>query len=67
MRAASVPRTGGPPAGRHSSFRGGSLATYDTETRAAIAVLASEIDADADVRGVGNGALGTLDRPPGMG
>jgi aminoglycoside phosphotransferase (APT) family kinase protein len=43
----SIDTTGGPPAGRHSFFRGGPLAIYDTETRATIADLASEIDADA--------------------
>jgi len=34
----------GPPAGAHSFYRGGSLAVYDPETRAAIATLADEID-----------------------
>jgi aminoglycoside phosphotransferase (APT) family kinase protein len=43
----SIDPTGGPPAGRHSFFRGGPLSTYDTETRAAIGELADEIDADA--------------------
>jgi aminoglycoside phosphotransferase (APT) family kinase protein len=46
----SIDATGGPPAGPHSFFRGGPLATYDTETRATIADLASEIDADAASR-----------------
>ena len=35
----------GPPAGAHSFFRGGPLATYDAETRAAIAGLDGVIDA----------------------
>ena len=35
---------GGPAPGAHNFFRGGSLATYDAETRAAIDVLAGEID-----------------------
>lgn len=37
--------TGGPPPGRHNFFRGGQLATYDSETRDAIAALDTEIDA----------------------
>ena len=52
----SIDTTGGPPAGRHSFFRGGPLATYDTETRATIADLANEIDADA-ATGVWEAAL----------
>lgn len=35
---------GGPAPGRHNFFRGGPLATYDRETRDAIAVLADRID-----------------------
>ena len=38
---------GGPPPGPHNFYRGGPLATYDGETRNAIAALGSEIDADA--------------------
>jgi aminoglycoside phosphotransferase (APT) family kinase protein len=34
----------GPPAGAHNFFRGGPLATYDGDTRGAIAALADEID-----------------------
>lgn len=36
---------GGPPAGRHSFWRGGPLATYDAETRKALATLGRRIDA----------------------
>jgi len=36
--------TDGPPAGRHSFWRGGPLATYDAETRHAVAALAGRID-----------------------
>ncbi|MGH8945239.1 MAG: aminoglycoside phosphotransferase family protein [Acidimicrobiia bacterium] len=43
----SIDTTGGPPAGRHSFYRGGPLSTYDTETRAAIGELADEIDDEA--------------------
>lgn len=37
----------GPPAGSHNFFRGGPLATYDAETRSAIAVLGERIDSRA--------------------
>jgi aminoglycoside phosphotransferase (APT) family kinase protein len=37
----------GPAAGPHSFWRGGPLATYDAETRAAIAALGARIDAAA--------------------
>ena len=43
----SIDAAGGPPAGPHSSYRGGPLSTYDTETRAAIGELEDEIDTDA--------------------
>jgi len=36
----------GPPAGPHSFWRGGPLATYDAETRQAIAALGDRIDGD---------------------
>jgi aminoglycoside phosphotransferase (APT) family kinase protein len=40
----------GPPAGRHSFWRGGPLATYDAETRAALTKVGDRIDnAAADV------------------
>ena len=42
-----VDTTGGPEAGPHSFFRGGPLATYDAETRRAIAALDGRIDANA--------------------
>jgi aminoglycoside phosphotransferase (APT) family kinase protein len=40
-----VDASAGPPAGAHSFFRGGALATYDDETRRSIATLAGRIDA----------------------
>lgn len=46
----SLDASGGPPAGRHSSFRGGPLSTYDSETRGAISELANEIDAEEALR-----------------
>jgi aminoglycoside phosphotransferase (APT) family kinase protein len=42
-----VEPTDGPPAGAHSFFRGCPPATYDAETRAAIAALGKEIDTAA--------------------
>ena len=46
----AIDATGGPAAGSHSFFRGGPLSIYDTETRAAIAELADEIDSEAATR-----------------
>ena len=42
-----VDAAGGPPPGQHNFHRGGALATYDAETRQAIAVLKGKIDVDA--------------------
>jgi aminoglycoside phosphotransferase (APT) family kinase protein len=42
-----VDTTGGPPAGPHSFYRGGSLTVYDAETRQAIAALGGQIDREA--------------------
>ncbi len=47
---------GGPPAGPHSFFRGGSLTMYDAETRRAIVALRDAIDAHA-ATAVWNAAL----------
>jgi aminoglycoside phosphotransferase (APT) family kinase protein len=44
-----VDTTGGPLAGIHSFYRGGSLSTYDSETRRAINLLKGEIDECAAV------------------
>jgi aminoglycoside phosphotransferase (APT) family kinase protein len=46
----SIDSTGGPPPGPHSFYRGGGLATYDLETREAIATLKDKIDANAATR-----------------
>jgi aminoglycoside phosphotransferase (APT) family kinase protein len=43
----SVDPADGPPAGPHSFFRGGPLATYDGQTRETIRALAGTIDATA--------------------
>jgi aminoglycoside phosphotransferase (APT) family kinase protein len=41
-----IDATDGPPAGEHNFFRGGSLMTYDAETRETIVKLAGEVDAN---------------------
>ncbi len=51
-----VDPAGGPPPGRHNFFRGGSLATYDSETRNTIASLHGRIDT-ATVTAVWEAAL----------
>ena len=54
----------GPAAGPHSFWRGGPLATYDADTRTAIAKLGSQIDGGA-ATGVWDAALATTwDKPP---
>lgn len=40
-----VDTSGGPPAGAHNFYRGGSLANYDIQTRQAIGLLKDKIDA----------------------
>lgn len=44
-----IDATNGPPPGQHSFYRGGSLATYDNETRQAIAALKGKIDTNAAI------------------
>jgi aminoglycoside phosphotransferase (APT) family kinase protein len=51
-----IDATDGPAAGAHCFWRGGPLATYDVETRAAIARLGRRIDGDAAL-GVWEAAL----------
>ncbi|MFL9989223.1 aminoglycoside phosphotransferase family protein [Paraburkholderia sediminicola] len=53
----------GPPPGVHSFYRGGSLATYDTDTRQAITVLKEKIDVDAAIE-VWEAALATTWQSP---
>lgn len=43
----SIDASGGPAAGLHSFYRGGSLSIYDAETRKAIATLKGKIDVHA--------------------
>ncbi len=42
-----IDSTGGPSPGSHNFHRGGSLTTYDAETRRALAVLRGTVDVDA--------------------
>ena len=42
-----IDATGGPYAGPHNYYRGGSLAVYDAETRSTIAQLEDWMDGDA--------------------
>lgn len=58
-----IDATGGPAAGAHNFFRGGPLATYDSETRQAIAALEGRIDAGA-VTAVWDAALAAQWRGP---
>jgi aminoglycoside phosphotransferase (APT) family kinase protein len=58
-----IDATGGPAAGPHNFFRGGPLATYDAETRQAIAALEGRIDAGA-VTAVWDAALAAQWRGP---
>ncbi len=54
----------GPPAGPHSHFRGGPVATWDAQTRAAIAALDGQIDGDT-ATDVWNAAVeAEFDGPP---
>jgi aminoglycoside phosphotransferase (APT) family kinase protein len=55
--------SGGPPPGQHSAFRGGSLSTWDEQTRMCIDRLAAGIDAPAALR-VWDSALGSPWRQP---
>lgn len=45
-----IDATGGPLAGEHNFFRGGSLTVYDTETRKAVAALDGEVDSKRVMR-----------------
>jgi aminoglycoside phosphotransferase (APT) family kinase protein len=51
--------TDGPPPGTHNFHRGGSLRTYDAETRQAIVALKDRLDVTA-ATGVWDAALGTI-------
>ncbi len=60
----AIDASDGPPAGRHSFFRGGPLDTYDAQSRDAIRLLERELDADAATE-VWEAALSsTWDRRP---
>ena len=59
-----IDATGGPPAGLHNNFRGGSLAVYDGETRQALAALEGLIDTGAAAAGWAVALAATW--PPGI-
>jgi aminoglycoside phosphotransferase (APT) family kinase protein len=56
--------TGGPLAGPHNFYRGGSLATYDAETRRTLATLSDTIDAKAALAVWEAGLATPWHRPP---
>ncbi len=59
-----IDATDGPPAGPHNSYRGGPLATYDAETRRAIATLSDTIDTEAALAVWEAGLATTWNSPP---
>lgn len=61
----AIDASGGPPPGRHNWFRGGSLSTWDEQTRTCIDRLAADIDAQA-ARQVWDSALASPWRQPPM-
>lgn len=54
----------GPRPGLHSFYRGGSLATYDAQTRQAITMLKDKIDIDATTKVWETALATTWNRPP---
>ncbi len=60
----AIDASAGPPAGRHSFFRGGPMATYDAESREAIRLLEGELDANAVTEVWEAGLASTWDRSP---
>jgi len=54
----------GPPAGRHSFHRGGSLAVYDAQTREAIAALGGTIDGETAAQVWELARASAWNRPP---
>lgn len=60
----AAPAEGAPPPGPHNFFRGGPLATYDAQTREAVAALGAQVDAAACLA-LWDAALATAwERPP---
>src|SRR5258706_14142127 len=56
--------TDGPPPGPHNFWRGGSLATYDPETRQAIALRKRKVNTEAATDVWGRALRTTWNRPP---
>ena len=61
-----VDAAGGPAAGAHSFHRGGALAVYDDETRAALATLGPRVDAAAATRMWDDALAADVDRGAGL-
>jgi aminoglycoside phosphotransferase (APT) family kinase protein len=59
----AIDASGGPPPGRHNWFRGGSLSTWDEQTRACVDRLAADIDPPGALR-VWDSALASPWRQP---
>lgn len=59
-----IDASGGPPAGAHNFHRGGRLAVYDGETRAAVAALGDTIDRDKVMRVWETALQSAWHRPP---
>lgn len=55
---------GGPPPGSHNFFRGGPLATYDAQTRDAMAALGDDIDAESAAEAWEAALIGTWHDSP---
>jgi aminoglycoside phosphotransferase (APT) family kinase protein len=55
---------GGPPPGLHSAFRGGPLTTWDEQTRAAIDLLAADIDVRAATQVWESALASSWQQPP---
>lgn len=59
----AIDASDGPPAGAHNFFRGGSLATYDQQTRHLIRRTAADIDAEAVINVWDTALASTWERP----
>ena len=60
----AIDPTGGPKAGVHNFWRGGSIATYDDQTRATIAALGDAVDANATLATWDAACASEWSRPP---
>jgi aminoglycoside phosphotransferase (APT) family kinase protein len=60
----AIDAKGGPPAGQHNFFRGGSLAVYDDQTRSSIERLAGSINTSAALDAWDEALASTWDNAP---